>query len=1106
MTSIKRTFRWFAIILSILLFGALIIPFATRMSQANEQTMTLTPGDTLTINCDTELDTDIQGNQVSLKCAPLPAEPIATGFDGLTNGQSVSGMVNVEALTEGENIHQVKFTLQGPKEIEHVEYHAPFFLFGDSNGNPKGWDTTEYPDGEYRLIARATNEQGQGKSTTIVVRIDNGTQTAPADSETDAPITVSAQESPVNNNGKIMVIPGRIEAEHYRKGGQNTGYLDKSRGNQGDSNYRNDDVDIRNCDSNGDGQKKERCVGWWEGDEWLAYQVDIQASGKYVFRVRGAADHNNAKLELRIGDNKVGEVRLRDTGSAAKFDISTSDQIQLPEGRHLLRIKQASGHSFDIDAINVERAGGSEPQPTQAPPRDDSRLVQIPGTFEVENYRDGGRDQGYYDKSRGNKGDSNYRNDDVDIRNCGGDEDGRCVGWWEGDEWLAYNVDIQASGKYTFRVRGATSRDDAKIQFRIDDTAIGSVTLKNTGGANSFATSTSEAIQLPKGRHTLKIKQVGGHSFDLNAINVERAGGSEPQPTQAPPRDDSRLVQIPGTFEVENYRDGGRDQGYYDKSRGNKGDSNYRNDDVDIRNCGGDEDGRCVGWWEGDEWLAYNVDIQASGKYTFRVRGATSRDDAKIQFRIDDTAIGSVTLKNTGGANSFATSTSEAIQLPKGRHTLKIKQVGGHSFDLNAINVERAGDGGGNPPAPTNEPQPTNEPVPTNEPQPTNEPVPTNEPQPTNEPEPTVAPPPTDTGRSGRGEGANIYLNKQEIDSIREKVRSGQGPWQNYYDRLMDDARDALSAGPYSVTRNGVPDGEHSYFTEAPYCGWKRVDGKDPDCRDGQINPQANRADYDASIAVGRDVRTLGLAYVLSGEERYAERAAYLINVWAVNSDSRMNPRFTNGQSRIELSITMPGLFYGADLISESSSWSNNDQRAFRSWANDFVDSGKAWTGENNFEAWRLVFVASGAAYTNDRSDLNYVYDRFKAIMPEHIGSEGQMVKELGRTKSLMYSLYSLNAFTQIAEIARHNGENLYDYSRNGRNLKLALDYHVLYSINPDRWQRQQIAPIESKDVAHYEFAYRHYGDSDYLRVVNEWGRPLNEARTMGPVTLTHGR
>ncbi|MEM8535813.1 MAG: carbohydrate-binding protein, partial [Chloroflexota bacterium] len=450
MTSIKRSFRWFAILFSIFLFGALTIPFATRMSQANDRTMSLTPGETLTINCDTELDTDVQGNQVSLKCAPLPEEPAATGFNGVTSGQLVNGIVNVEALTEGENIQQVKFTLQGPKEVEHSEHHAPFFLFGDNNGDPKGWDTREYPDGEYKLIARAINEQGQGKSTIITVRVNNGTETAPAEPVTDAPVEVAAEESTVNNNGRIMTIPGLIEAEHYRKGGQNTGYLDKSRGNQGDSNYRNDDVDIRNCDSNGDGKKEERCVGWWEGDEWLAYQVDIQSSGKYVFRVRGAADHNNAKLQLRIDDERVGEVKLRDTGSASKFDTSTSDQIQLPEGRHTLRIKQASGHSFDIDAIRVERVGngGSDPQPTQTPPRDDSRLVDLPGTFEVENYRNGGRDTGYYDKSRGNKGDSNYRNDDVDIRNCGGDESGRCVGWWEGDEWLAYNVDIQSSGKY----------------------------------------------------------------------------------------------------------------------------------------------------------------------------------------------------------------------------------------------------------------------------------------------------------------------------------------------------------------------------------------------------------------------------------------------------------------------------------------------------------------------------------------------------------------------------------------------------------------------------------------------------------------------------------
>ena len=835
--------------------------------------------------------------------------PSVSTFNGVTDGQTIQGTVGIEAITNGENIDKVEFMVSGPEEVTHTEHHAPYFFFGDSNGTPKGWNTAELPDGEYKLSARAVNEQGVGEEYSIAFRIANSEATLDA-------------ASALNEEEDTLQIPGYIQAEDYRDGGQGQGYNDKSSGNNGDSNYRNDDVDIRGCDADGDGNKDERCVGWWEGDEWLAYRVNIESSGQYVFQVRGATGRDDVKLQFRIDDDEVGTVNLRNSGDASAFAVSKSDPVQLPEGRHTLKMKQAGGHSFDVDAIKVERTGD--------------------------------------------------------------------------------------------------------------------------GGSNPTAT-------------------------------------PEPQPTQTPPPDNGDTIALPGTIEVEDYRDGGQDNGYYDKSSGNKGDSNYRNDDVDIRGCDADGDGnkdeRCVGWWEGDEWLAYNVRIESNGEYVFRVRGATERDDVKLQFRIDGDTVGSVTLESTGSTSSFATSESDPIRLPEGRHTLKVQQADGHSFDLNLIKVERAGDGGGEP-----------------------------TPEPTNEPAPTAVPAPTDTGRSGRIDGANVYLSKQQIESIRDKVRSGDGPWQGYYDRLIDDARDALDAGPYSVTRNGGPDGEHNYFTELPYCGWKRVDGKEPDCRDGQINPQADRADYEAAIAVSRAVRDLGLAYALSGEERYAERAAYLIRVWAVDEDSRMNPRFTNGQSRIELSITMPGLFYGADLISGSSSWSSDEQRAFRSWVNEFVDSGKSWTGENNFEAWRLVFVASGAAYADDRGDLEYVYDRFKEILPEHIGSEGQMVQELGRTKSLMYSLYSLNAFTQVAEIARHNGEDLYGYSRNGRSLKLALDYHVPYVINPDRWQRQQISPIEPKDVAHYEMAYRYYGDEDYLQAINEWDRPLNETRTMGPVTLTHGR
>ncbi|NOK59339.1 MAG: hypothetical protein GFH27_549283n201 [Chloroflexi bacterium AL-W] len=350
----------------------------------------------------------------------------------------------------------------------------------------------------------------------------------------------------------------------------------------------------------------------------------------------------------------------------------------------------------------------------------------------------------------------------------------------------------------------------------------------------------------------------------------------------------------------------------------------------------------------------------------------------------------------------------------------------------------------------------------------------------------------------------NVFLNTSEIAAIKAQVQAGNQPWKSGFDRLKKDADDALNNGPYSVTTNGGPNGGHNYRTEQPYCGWKRVDGKDPDCRDGKINPQADRQDYQYAIDVSAKVRDLGLAYALTDDERYAERAAYLIRVWAIDSNTRMEPRYTDGQSNIELSITMPGLFYGADLISTSSSWSDGEQQAFEQWVRDFMSSARSWTGSNNFEWWRLVTISAGGAFLDDAEILNYAFDRYEKVLPEHIGEDGQMIKELGRTKSLMYSLYSLNAMTQIAEIARHNGRNLYDYTSDGNSLKQALDFHSPYAIDQSSWGRQQIAPIEEKDVAHYEMAYSYFGDQAYLATIEEWGRPLYERRTMGLVSLTH--
>jgi hypothetical protein len=343
-----------------------------------------------------------------------------------------------------------------------------------------------------------------------------------------------------------------------------------------------------------------------------------------------------------------------------------------------------------------------------------------------------------------------------------------------------------------------------------------------------------------------------------------------------------------------------------------------------------------------------------------------------------------------------------------------------------------------------------------------------------------------------------MYLDSGEIVAIKAQVETGAAPWKAAYDRMISDANAALSQGALSVTfggrapSSGTP---HDYWSEAPYKG----------TRDGIINPAQDRTDYMAAIALGRAVRNLGLAYAFTGEARYADKAAALLNAWMVNPQTRMNPKFTNNQSRIELCITMPGAFYGADLIWNAPSWSAADRAAVSSWARTFGVSARSWTGTNNLENWRHVLLASAGVAGEDPSLRQEAFDGWKNFLARAMAADGRLVHETRRTKSLEYSTYALNAMVQVAEIARHFGVDLYSYRlSDGRGLEKTLDYHVRFVSSPSSWIYQQIVPYAGGNSAVYEIAYLWKQKDSYLAAINRWGRPMNEIRVMGPTTLSH--
>ena len=349
-----------------------------------------------------------------------------------------------------------------------------------------------------------------------------------------------------------------------------------------------------------------------------------------------------------------------------------------------------------------------------------------------------------------------------------------------------------------------------------------------------------------------------------------------------------------------------------------------------------------------------------------------------------------------------------------------------------------------------------------------------------------------------------MFVSRDEIAVIQKQVAAGLEPWVSAYDALMVLAKEALTLEPVTVTRKG--EGKHDYWTDPPYRGWNKVDKSGPDARDGQINPESDRGDYMAAIALDNAVRNLGLAFAFTGDEVYAKKVVDLLRVWCVDGKTYMTPKLTNGQSPIELYITMPGMIYGGYLVLESGVWDKGVRNGWLAWVEAFSGNVKEAVHKNNFENWRLVLLATSGVALGDQTLLGEVFEQWRSIIDWQMSPEGWMVHETGRTKSLDYSTYALNAMSLTAEIARQQGVDLYGYQLDdGRGLAFTLDHHAPFVIRPEDWPHEQIAPYKGDNAAIFELAYKRFEKLEYKAVVERWGRPMFEKRIAGPVTLTHG-
>src|SRR5690606_18770237 len=117
----------------------------------------------------------------------------------------------------------------------------------------------------------------------------------------------------------------------------------------------------------------------------------------------------------------------------------------------------------------------------------------------------------------------------------------------------------------------------------------------------------------------------------------------------------------------------------------------------------------------------------------------------------------------------------------------------------------------------------------------------------------------------------------------------------------------------------------------------------------GEKNPEIDAlTDQQYLSEMTRAVKTLALAFYLTDNRKYGEKATQFLRTWVITTSTRMNPHLHYGQR-------IPGRTEGRDigiietrnlgditdavgLLEQSKVWSKKDQQGMEKWMSQYLD------------------------------------------------------------------------------------------------------------------------------------------------------------------------
>lgn len=325
-------------------------------------------------------------------------------------------------------------------------------------------------------------------------------------------------------------------------------------------------------------------------------------------------------------------------------------------------------------------------------------------------------------------------------------------------------------------------------------------------------------------------------------------------------------------------------------------------------------------------------------------------------------------------------------------------------------------------------------------------------------------------------------------------------------DSLVKEADHFLSAKPWSVMDKGItpPSGnKHDYMSQAPYFWYDstKPNGLPYMRKDGVRNPEINKiTDHHTLDMVNESTRVLSLAWFLTGNEKYAEKAAEIIRVCFLDEATKMNPNLDYGQGIPGINtgrgigiIETRSLMYIADaaaLLAGSRAWTNADQLALKNWYAKYLDwmltskNGKEeHAAKNNHGTWYYAQVIDFSLVSDNRKKALELANESKKRLDSQLTRDGKQPLELERTNALGYSTMNIDGWFTVARLAENTGTDLWNYKGStGAGFSEALNWLLPFATGEKKFEYQQINKYNKADL--YPLlvqASQKYKDASYL-------------------------